>query len=76
MLEILERLSEYPHVQTALDLMWGTNECRNYLYQLIVPGRDGRKGFPVEDLDVINDLLQLHDKYYPQYSLHNDPWDQ
>jgi hypothetical protein len=75
MLAILERLSKYPHVQTRLDIMWGTKECRDYLYQLIVPDRDGRAGFPVEDLDVINDIMRLHDQYYPQYIPNPMGWD-
>ena len=69
----------FTRIWEKVDEIWGTQECINYLDELVVidDGKD-RQGF---DLTVMSELLclaELHNKTYPQFAvpqLGDDVWD-
>jgi hypothetical protein len=77
---ILLQLSAYPHVLSKLDLLWGTKDCRDYLTNLVMNDRDGRqpinaKGFPLEIINLIICILEIHDELYPHFAvICNNVW--
>jgi hypothetical protein len=67
--ELCAKLTNFPHIVSRIDLMWGCPECRTYLYGLaVVDGsKPNRQGFPFEALDALVLLLALHDQFFPQF---------
>lgn len=58
----------YPHIKERLTPLWGSRPARYYLYTLLTDSRHGkRKGFPLSDVNIVLDLLENHDRYFPQY---------
>jgi hypothetical protein len=66
--------SSYPHIGCAVDAMWGSAECRKYLFDLTIDSRGGRKGFTQNALMSIYDLIVTHDKEFPQFAQNTDKW--
>jgi hypothetical protein len=73
--KLLQLLHRYKHIQTRVELYWGSKDLRPYLSELLSPNRIGRKGFPLNDLQVIQELMELHDSEYPALAPKFDPWD-
>lgn len=72
--QLLQQLGSYKHIQFRVELYWGTRELRPYIQELLTPARSGRRGFPLCDLQTIQDLLELHDERFPQFKPKFDPW--
>lgn len=57
----------FPHLQ-AIDLIWGSRDCRSHLTRLMTDTRGGkRQGFPPEHARTIMRLLIEHDRLFPQF---------
>lgn len=57
----------FPHLR-KIDSMWGTAECRKFIFLLMTDTRGGaRQGFPKEHAGTIMSLLMEHDRRYPQF---------
>lgn len=57
----------FPHL-SVIDLMWGSRECRSYIFRLMTDTRGGsRQGFPPEHARTIMTLLLEHDRNFPQF---------
>jgi len=66
-----------PHIQRKIDVMWGTQSCRDYLMTLVSDNRDGqRKGFSMDLINEIIAVLDKHDVDFPQFNNTNpiDAW--
>jgi hypothetical protein len=63
-----EKLYErFPHLR-KIDLLWGSPECRKFIFLLMTDTREGkRQGFPTEHAVTIMALLMEHDRRYPQF---------
>uniref|UniRef100_A0ABX1PJ00 Uncharacterized protein n=2 Tax=Aromatoleum anaerobium TaxID=182180 RepID=A0ABX1PJ00_9RHOO len=73
--ELYER---FPHLR-KIDLVWGSPECRKFLFMLMTDTRGGtRQGFPREHGATIMSLLLEHDRRFPQFeneiSDHDHRW--
>ena len=61
----LRSLEDYAHVASRITALWGTQECMDYLYQLVHDNRDGqRSGFPLEVVEEIVLLLLVLEAGY------------
>ena len=61
--------SKFPRIAANLKFLWGNPEFTSYVYRLIEDTRDGvRRGFPSDVFFAILDILDLHDKEYPQHA--------
>jgi hypothetical protein len=57
----------FPHLR-RIDLLWGSAECRKYVFDLMTDTRGGtRMGFPKEHALTIMKLLMEHDQRFPQF---------
>lgn len=57
----------FPHLR-KIDTIWGTVECRKFLFLLMTDTRGGtRQGFPAEHAMTIMSLLMEHDRRFPQF---------
>ncbi|THF66200.1 hypothetical protein E6C76_04905 [Pseudothauera nasutitermitis] len=57
----------FPHLR-QIDLMWGSKECRQFIFRLMTDTRGGaRQGFPPEHAMTIMSLLLEHDRNYPEF---------
>ena len=57
----------FPHLR-KIELLWGSRECRNFIFALMTDTRGGgRQGFPPEHAMTIMKLLMEHDFNYPQF---------
>ncbi|WP_222948174.1 hypothetical protein [Thauera sedimentorum] len=57
----------FPHLR-KIDLIWGTRECRDYVFRLMTDTRGGtRQGFPREHALTIMSLLMEHDRHFPEF---------
>lgn len=59
------RLQSFPHIGHKIALLWGTQECINYIYQLLHDQDRGyrsslSKGFPGYVIDELLRLLSVH----------------
>lgn len=63
-----EQLYErFPHLK-KIESMWGSPECRKFLFLLMTDTRGGtRQGFPKEHAVTIMSLLMEHDRRFPQF---------
>lgn len=57
-------------ISQRIDALWGTEDCRNYLLELLTYKVDNerpepRKGFPLHILLELLKKLEEHDKYFP-----------
>ncbi len=76
--ELIAAISQYTNVKNKIEINWGTRFCREYLDDLCLDTRCDvvpRQGFQFESLLAIEDLLDLHDKTFPQFILRKDTWD-
>ena len=64
--ELIDSLSNFPHIQYKLRLYWGYKECRDYLASLPMTTRLKRQGFPLDAIIAIDKLIDLHDLEYPR----------
>lgn len=70
---VLSALGKFPRLYQRIELIWGTDVCRDYLHELIAG--DNSRGrpmseiqcFPMEVLTALIELLALHDDEYPQF---------
>lgn len=70
-----DNLTKFPHVVEKSTSLWGSQECRDYLVNLLSQtDRIGRQGFPFGAFRAIFDLLELHDYRFPEYRPPQDPW--
>jgi len=46
----------FPHVYRRIVAIWGSAELDRYLQDLMMPARDGRRGFP---FDAASDIMRL-----------------
>jgi len=59
--------ARFPHLR-KIDLMWGSPECRKFIFMLMTDTREGaRQGFPKEHAATILSLLMEHDRRFPQF---------
>jgi hypothetical protein len=74
----LARLEKFPHITRRIAVQWGTRECREYIHSLTVASetRTARQGFPLDALEAILELLQLHDKSRPHLIPAVKTWEQ
>lgn len=57
----------FPHLR-RIDELWGTQQGRDYIKDLIGDTRGGtRQGFPDEHASTILQLLREHDDLFPQF---------
>ena len=71
----LDHLASFPHVVSRVDATWGSQECRDYLVELLRQSdRINRQGFPAVAFRAIFDLLDLHDIRFPGFRPPPDPW--
>ncbi len=57
---------EYQRIAETIQLHWGYNEIYSYLNKLLVVEKDrNRNGFPLEVLQEIYVLQQIHEKLFP-----------
>ena len=57
----------FPHLQ-KIDLLWGSPECRRFIFMLMTDTRGGtRQGFPKDHAATIMSLLLEHDRVFPQF---------
>lgn len=57
----------FPHL-SRIDLLWGSAECRQYIWGLLTDTRGGaRAGFPKEFAGTIMSLLMEHDRRFPHF---------
>ena len=65
----------FPHIANKLELMWGNKECYDFLNNLFLDTRDGkRQGFPKPIASALHRISTLHDEQYPQYVKNGDIW--
>lgn len=61
----LKSLEDYEHIVSRITAIWGTQECMDYLYQLVHDNRAGqRSGFPLEVIEEIVLLLLVLEAAY------------
>lgn len=61
----LKSLEDYAHIVWRASNSWGTQECLNYLYELVHDNRAGqRNGFPLEVVEEIALLMRLLEEAY------------
>lgn len=61
----LKSLEDYAHIVWRASNSWGTQECLNYLYELVHDNRAGqRSGFPLEVVEEIALLMRLLEEAY------------
>lgn len=57
-------LQKYPHIGHKIALLWGTQECLNYMFQLLTnqdrAPRDEVKGFDEGTVEAIMELIKKH----------------
>lgn len=59
--------SKFPHLR-RIDQLWGTSDCRKFLFSLMTDTRGGtRQGFPPEHAGTVMSLLMEHDRKFPQF---------
>lgn len=75
--------ADYPHISKAIRYLWGSEECMQYMEDLInyVPNekRLSRQGFPLIVLQELHIIIECHHKQFPslntQYKIRSrDPW--
>ncbi len=72
--EILAR--DYARILQRIELLWGSKEAINYLDSIFLgdsQDRSGRQGFPIEVMNEIVQLKQMHEFLFP--SLDVNPYD-
>lgn len=57
---------EFPRIYKAVETMWGSSECRDYLLGLGIQDRE-RDGFPFHILTELVSLVKQHDDQFPLY---------
>lgn len=66
---------KYPHIGNKMALSWGFIEFNEYMSNLLLDDRDGKRtGFPYTDLQAIIRLIELHKLHYPEFTK-RDIWD-
>ena len=56
----------YPRIVNRLAQLWSSeNPCRCYLDSLMLDGRGGRQGFPLEAVIELGNLLNYYDELHP-----------
>lgn len=73
--EDIEALKEkFPHVAFKIRMLWGAPQMNNYLQELLSDNsRNGtRKGFPLEIALLLMNLLEKHQRDYPEYVSDDD----
>ena len=61
----LKSLEDYEHIASRVAVLWGKQECMDYLYNLTHDNRDGqRAGFPLEVVEEIVLLLLILESAY------------
>ena len=64
--ELLENLSEYPHILKEIAKKWKTPEFDSYINSIVNPIDDKeRKGFSLKTLLIISEIQQLHAQMFP-----------
>lgn len=55
------RLAHFPHIGHKIALLWGTQECINYIHQLLSDQDRGQRNQPSAgfDLDTVDELFRL-----------------
>lgn len=67
--------SSFPHIAKNITLLWGNQECHDYLYNLFTDTRDGkRQGFPLQVFLALNSLMLQHRVEFPQFIPPRDLW--
>lgn len=69
--EVLAR--NFSRLLRQIDTLWGTKEAQDYINSLFLNDRDDRQGFPMDALKEITMLHQLHDLFFPSFSI--NPYD-
>jgi hypothetical protein len=57
----------FPHVSKNLIIRWGQKEFRIYADSLISTTRKNRQGFPIEIIQELDIIVNVHNELYPQY---------
>ena len=55
----------FPHISKKIIKVWGTPEFYDYSRTLLIDDRGDRKGFPLEILQEIMEIISIHDKQFP-----------
>lgn len=61
----------FERIGKALELRWGDKEFQPYMNSLLGVGRPSRQGFPIDVLEALINLQQLHDTIFPEYVIHD-----
>jgi hypothetical protein len=68
--------TSFPHIAKIITLLWGNQECHDYLHKLFTETRDGkRQGFPLRVFLALNSLMLQHRVEFPQFIKPTDIWD-
>ena len=60
----------YPRIAEMIQLHWGYQEIYQYINKLLVVDKDrNRQGFPVQVLQEIYKLQEIHEKLFPDLGL-------
>lgn len=65
--ELVALLNKYPHIQKNITEQWGKKSCKDYLVNLILSDRINRQGFTDSKIEIIEELKELHDHFYPEF---------
>lgn len=64
--ELLESLSDYPHILREISKKWKTPEFDTYINSIVNPSDSKeRKGFSMKTLLIISQIQQLHAQIFP-----------
>jgi hypothetical protein len=66
--------SKFPHVAFKIRTLWGYPQMNDYFNELLSDGTRGgtRQGFPLEIALLLMNLLEKHQKDYPEYLSNDD----
>ena len=58
--------TRFKHLADKIELHWGYDEFYPFIERLMVDTRDGKRaGFPLDVIQEIVTLLEIHEKLYP-----------
>ena len=77
---LVSKLSSEPRLHMRVTSLWGSQECRDYIKELLIDNRDryhsSVRGFTMEVFLTLDSLLDLHDAVFPQFKPSNTVWDE
>ena len=72
--ETLQISDRFPRVAKAIRVFWGYKELRPYINSLLADARGDRQGFPPDVVIYLMNLLDEHDKEFPEFKPSEEGW--